>query len=287
MTKITLGSDPELHLFDHERGRIVSSIPVLKTDKHDPILLPGEVRLYADNVLSEIAHPPVFTSDEAVAKFRDIFSLVRDYLGRRYSLVAQAAHTYDAEEVSHPKAREAGCNPNFDCYREEENPKLEFTDGMRTGSFHVHLGHEKLVTMTDKANAAKLMDVYVGCASILFDKDPTALARRKYYGRAGEFRPTDYGVEWRVLGNFPLRTPEMTKLVFDLVMWATSHIDNGTMLDVLKMNGIQHDTQLAINTCDASLARHVLVNAGLPHTLMSRAEREYATPAMEIAWGIN
>jgi hypothetical protein len=201
--KITFGSDPELMLVDNQRGgKIVSSIPVLKKDKKDPIMLGNGVKLYADNVLAEIAHPPVNTSEEAVDKFRSIFAMVKEFLGSRHSLLAQSAHVYGLDELGPKKddnwAWATGCNPNLDAYAERENPKVNFNDGLRTGSFHIHLGHEKLKTMFEKADAVKLMDVYIGCASILFDRDNTSPLRRQYYGRAGEFRATPYGVEWRV-----------------------------------------------------------------------------------------
>ena len=148
-------------------------------------MLDGGIKLYYDNVLAEIAHPPVRSSEEAVEMFRSIFTRTKEHLGSRYSLHAQAAHEYDSEQLG-PRSEEnpawaIGCNPNLDAYLERENPKVEFSDGLRTGSFHIHLGHDSIPTMDDKANASKLLDIFVGAASVLFDKDPTAGSRRKYW----------------------------------------------------------------------------------------------------------
>lgn len=294
--KLTLGSDPEMHIFDNEKQKIVSSIPILKRDKHNPIQLAGGVKLYADNVLAEIAHPPVCSPDEGVSLFRTIFKSVREFLGSRYSLLAQAAHVYDKDELGLPTKDAAGeetnpawatgCNPNNDAYIERQNPRVDFRDGLRTGSFHIHVGHDKLVTMQDKAEAAKLLDIYVGCPSVIFDRDPTASSRRRYYGRAGEFRDTPYGVEYRTLGNYPLRTPEMTKLVFDLVCHACTHIEAGTVKDVLSIKNIQQSAQLAINGGDASIAKKVIDRSHTPASLIMRINQAYEVPSFEKAWGL-
>lgn len=286
MTKITIGSDPELHLQDNETGKIVSAIPILKKDKHNPIVLSGGTKLYYDNVLAEISHSPVANAEDGVKKFREIFSNVQKFLGPRYTLLPQAAHTYDKDQLKDKTCWETGCNPNLDAYAEMENPRVEFKDGLRTGSFHIHLGHPKLKTMYEKADAIKMMDVYLGCSSVIFDKDPTAGKRRKYYGRAGEFRPTDYGLEYRPLGNYPLRTPAMTKLVFDLVEYCAGHVERGTVKDVINIKGIQKVTQWAINDNDPKEAMKVLDKAALPHALLERVKQTYEVPAFREAWGL-
>lgn len=283
---ITLGSDPELHLKDNELGRIVSSIHVLKRDKNNPIIIGKDVRLYHDNVLAEIAHPPVGSSEEAVSLWRGIFTSVREHLGSRYDLVAQASHIYDADQLQDKAARETGCNPNFDAYAEAVNPKVDFTDGLRTGSFHIHVGHPKLETMYQKADAIKLLDIYLGCASIIFDKDPTAQMRRKYYGKAGEFRHTSYGAEYRVLGNYALSSPELTKLVFDIAAYALTHVTHGTVKDVLKLAN-PFDVQKAINTNQPRLAEEIMDKAGMPHALLQRVKQRYEIHSIWKAWGLN
>lgn len=47
-----------------------------------------------------------------------------------------------------------------------------------------------------------LLDLYIGIPSVLLDDSKQQVERRKVYGRAGEFRLTPYGIEYRVLSNF-------------------------------------------------------------------------------------
>jgi hypothetical protein len=80
--------------------------------------------------------------------------------------------------------------------------------------------------MKHKQEAVKLLDLMVGCPSVIFDRDETNKARRKLYGKCGEFRPTPYGLEWRVLGNYGLRSPKLVELIFDLVEHTLSTIED-------------------------------------------------------------
>jgi hypothetical protein len=62
-----------------------------------------------------------------------------------------------------------------------------------------------------------MLDLFLGSTSVLMDHDPTSLARKKLYGGAGNHRwcPA-YGVEYRTLSNFWLRSPSMVRLMYNL-----------------------------------------------------------------------
>lgn len=282
--EITLGADPELMLVRRDDRKIVSSIPVLKRNKNNPIDLGDGIRTYSDNVLVEAAFPPSRSIEGAVETMRKALVRIHEKLGKNYELLPQASHVYDGKELGKKgeknPAWEVGCSPNFDVYADAMNMPGDFSSGLRTGSFHIHIGNanyrnprcgDELMSVESKQDAIKIMDIFVGCASVLFDKDPTAPARRALYGKAGEYRPTDYGVEYRCLGNYGLRSPELTRLVFELAGYAMTHIRNGTAKDVLKsVDPIK--VQLAINDNDATLAESILYKAGLPAKLMERVK---------------
>ena len=65
-----------------------------------------------------------------------------------------------------------------------------------------------------------LLDIIVGNTSVLLDRNPLSAERRKVYGRAGEFRLTNYGVEYRVLSNFWLKSYTIFSLMFALARFA-------------------------------------------------------------------
>ncbi len=281
---LTLGSDPELHIFDTDEGRIVSSIPILKRDKTNPIELGDGIKAYHDNVLAEISFPPSSSADGVIKTLRESFLRTQEHIGPRYALLPRAYHTYEESELQAKQAKEVGCNPNFDVYNQVANQPANFVDGGRSGSFHIHIGHPKMIEMEDKEMAIKLLDVFLGCPSVIFDRDETAHQRRRLYGKAGEFRPTSYGVEYRVLGNYALRSPRLVEIVFDLVDKVVEMVEAGTGKDLLE--SLDCDTiRSAINDNDQAKARMVMLASGLSSKMISRIQEE-RMPAMQKEWSL-
>ncbi len=291
---ITLGADPECHILDIEAAKIVSAIPILQKDKHNPIILGNDVKLYADNCLCEFSFNPSKSVEEMLERIKDALTRIQNHLGERYMLLPIAGHFYSDEELMPSydiNPMEIGCDPSYDCYKICINNPSPFPDNMRTGSFHIHVGNqnwengdERLISFDSRHDAIKLMDLYVGLASVIFDKDETTVARRKIYGQAGSFRRPDYGIEYRPLSPGPLKSQEQTKLVLDLTVHAINHISQGTEHDILdKTDPIL--VQKAINTCDRNLAISIINTLDIPNNLMMAIMKDY--PAIDIRSGWN
>ena len=266
---MTIGSDPELMLFDRQQGRIVSSIPVLKKDKHNPIDLGDGAKMYADNVLVETSFPPSDSKSGFMKTIQSVIGKMSHHLGGRYELLPKTAHIYDPRELAEKRAIESGCNDNFAVYEQKKGPPPPFSNGLRTGSFHIHIGHEELLGSENKDKMIKVLDIFLGCASIVFDGDETSPMRRSLYGKAGEFRPTSYGVEYRVLGNFALRSPKTTELVVDLVEHSMEVMLSGKADKLLGLIP-PTDVQNAINSNMRGLSKAILLRAGVNKSLMAR-----------------
>jgi len=63
---------------------------------------------------------------------------------------------------------------------------------------HIHVGYANPTIETSLA-MIRYMDVYLGVPSTLIDPDTR---RRELYGKAGCFRLTEYGFEYRVLSGY-------------------------------------------------------------------------------------
>lgn len=290
--EITLGADPESMVQRIDDGKIVSAIPVIGTNKKKPIDLGDGIKFYADNVLAELAFPPSSTIDGFISTIGLAFNRAAGFLierGPGHRLLHRAAHIYGDDELGAkpeimegilPESWEIGCNPSWDAYARSEKFPIPFKDGLRTGSFHLHIGHPMLAggheKMPIKAVAVMLLDIFVGCASVIFDKDPHSKARRALYGRAGDFRSTPYGIEWRVLGNYALGNQNLVRLVWDAAFHAIEHVENGTAKDVL--SSVSSDmVQEAINESNKTLSEEVLRIARLPGSIHSFLNLDYRT----------
>lgn len=301
--KFTFGSDPELMLHDLHLNKIVNAIPVIKHDKHDPVKLGDGIEFYSDNVLTEVRFPASDDKVGFIGWLRKSFQKAQEFLGDRYALVPQASHVYDIDELGPkpkvmfgklPEPWEIGCNPSFDAYAEDVRVPAPFKDGLRSGSFHLHLGNAdfvkgegKLLDMPSKVQAIKLLDSLVGVPSILINQDETSLARRMLYGKAGEFRPTPYGIEWRVLDNYALRSPQLVELIFDLVQHALVVIDQDAEREVLDTTDLRL-VRSAIDTNNKVLADMAMRRSGLSNALMKRVnDMAKYEPDFEKEWALS
>ncbi len=281
---ITVGSDPEFVIY--KEGHPASAIEVTEATKQKPADLGGGVVCYADNALLEARFDPV-SADGIVFKVGDMLRRLHSYvksLDPGLALVSRAAVKYAPERLKHELNWVAGCNANYDAYRECPNKATTFEDTTRTGSFHIHIGNKNfknaketdpLMSLKSKIEAIKMLDLYLGLPSVLFDRDDTSILRRTLYGKAGEFRPTEYGIEYRVLGPYVANSPRLIRLAFDLVEHTMHLIGEGEAEKCLKLLP-QPKVIEAINTVNKKMAETMVEKLNLPISL--RNEITYSHP---------
>jgi len=288
LLKFEAGTDPECMILDVEQNKIVSSIPILKRDKHKPIDLKDGFKCFCDNVLIECSVPPAKNKKEFIKNLRTVFTRMQETLGDKYKLMPKASHVYDKQDLEpsyNIDPMEIGCHPSINVYAMEQKLPPAFNGGLRTGSFHLHFGHKLFKDFQTRLNTIKLLDIYVGLSSIIFDKDESSAARRQLYGEAGQFREQKWGLEYRVLSPYALKTPKLVDLVYDLADYSFNHVRHGT--DKAFVNSFNADKiQKAINTCDVELARKLLSQVGMPKELMERVEENYGELDMHKQWAI-
>ena len=95
----------------------------------------------------------------------------------------------------------------------------------------------------------KHFDVYLGLMSLFFDTDRK---RRSLYGKAGCYRLTSYGVEYRTLSSKMAESPQLIGLVYDGVLAATQSME--MRLPLLP----EENVISAINNSDVNAAKYLL-----------------------------
>lgn len=113
---------------------------------------------------------------------------------------------------------------------------------------HIHVGYE-YPNVESSLYIVKYLDAILGCASILIDPDEE---RRKLYGKAGCFRLTKYGVEYRVLSGYFISSREVISDTYDLMKAGLSAYNNSM---VLPPNEVIVDI---INNNNKKLAKYIL-----------------------------
>lgn len=103
-----------------------------------------------------------------------------------------------------------------------------------------------------------VLDIVVGNTCVLIDRDPSNIERRKVYGKAGEHRIKEYGIEYRVLSNFWLRSYQLVSFVTGLCRFTSHLVEQSTEdNDYVKalFDSVKRDDVIkAINMNDFDLA---------------------------------
>ena len=217
-----VGSDPELFVYSLKEHRIHPVLDLVGGTKQAPRPLSKDgFFVQEDNVLAEFNIPPAKTRDGFVSAIKTGKGLVRDELRTKgFVPVITTSHRFKEEQLTDPRAMLFGCTPDYNAWLglEVENPSPSPEDDplLRSAGGHVILGYNNPSRETNVA-FIKLCDALLGVPSVLLDPDTE---RRKLYGKAGAFRHKPYGVEYRTLSSFWLKTDVLTGWVWDQVMEA-------------------------------------------------------------------
>lgn len=211
MANVTIGSDPELFLRDTRTGLTMPACGLFGGTKGAAIPL-GDLGegfgLQEDNVMLEFNIPPTedaeYFANHIHAGVREIERLVRTKL-QHAELETHCSRLLPDDLLRHPGAGVFGCSADYDAYRQgctwepvdrrllrDENGEWRFSGG------HVHIGLIDKGKLPDFV-VAQFADLWLGLPYVGADAQGK---RRELYGKAGRYRPTDYGIEYRTLSNF-------------------------------------------------------------------------------------
>jgi hypothetical protein len=228
----TIGADPELFLMNKD-GKLISSIGKVGGSKRQPRSIGQGCSVQEDNVAVEFNIAPADTLE----KFQESINYSLEYLTKYAAeqglfLSITASQRFPEDQLKHLRAKIFGCEPDFNAWTGQQNPRPTAADvTLRSCGGHVHIGSE-----LDKIQLVRWCDVTLGLVSVMEDKD---LDRRQLYGKAGAFRPKDYGVEYRTLSNYWIQTSEGIKQVYHRVEEAIERVNLGWVLDDKEGEAIQ------------------------------------------------
>jgi hypothetical protein len=266
MNPYTIGCDPEF--FGMKAGQFVAMIPFVDGTKDEPAPLPNGGFVMRDNVAVEFGIPPARTVSQWVENINITLADMKEYLPDDIELVAVPSAHFPRKELNHDEAKEFGCDPDFNAWSGEKNKPPEgcSTSTFRSCGGHIHVGYVQgsgndfLLDDYGKLRVIRTMDCFHGMFSTILDNSPEAIARRKLYGKAGCFRPTDYGVEYRTLSNFWCQTDNLKRLMYYLTDDVLTVVRETDDEYVIELCGGPDRVQDVINSGDVKRAK---INVGL------------------------
>jgi hypothetical protein len=218
----SIGCDPEFFLKKNQK--YISAIGMIGGTKEQPRPLARKgCAVQEDNVSVEFNIPAC----DDIISFKDNIKYVLDTMKRRlrgFEFSTESAVYFEQDQLQHPKALEFGCEPDFNAWTKGINPRPCATDAtLRSAGGHVHVG-----TKEDPIEVIRAMDLFLGVPSTKLD---TGTLRRQLYGKAGAFRPKDYGCEYRTLSNFWIFSEELIDWVYQQTQRAIEFVEEGSVID--------------------------------------------------------
>jgi hypothetical protein len=254
-----VGCDPEVFGKDIN-GKPVSLIGLIGGTKERPRRASvGWVQ--EDNVTAEFNIKPCTTATQFVDANKKMLEYISNVLKEKNLSIDISPHAvFDKTELAHPKALEIGCDPDYNVYTMRQNiseTAVSLGD-TRTASGHVHISWP-YPDKDIKARACAVMyaDVYIGIPMVLIDP---YLIRRNTYGKAGNFRPKPYGIEYRTPSNAWLRHEKYMKYIFEQAMTVAKlvyRLDTNFCIDPI--------IPKIINTADVDLAAKIMAKYNIPN----------------------
>lgn len=224
----TIGADPEVFLQDMV-GNPVSSIGKIGGTKYNPLFIRDGIYLQEDNVTVEYNIPPCNTAAEFIKHNTTALEIIKEKAkALNLKINIAAAVKMPMKELKDPRSWVFGCEPDFNVWEMEYNPKPVVSNWRAAGG-HIHIGFDG--TNIQKVNITKYLDTTLGAILSFLDTDTQ---RKKMYGTAGSIRFKPYGLEYRTPSNYWLTHPFLMRLAFDLAAYSVQQIDGNIAAEKTK-----------------------------------------------------
>lgn len=232
--EIKVGCDPEV--FVRARNKFICADGLVHGTKRAPQKIIGGM-VQIDGMALEFGIDPVKTENGFVRRVSNVVNRVKRMIPEDLEMCPNVpCVTFDEDvfEAAPRHSKELGCDPDYDAYTGEFNPRPDGDVKFRTTSGHIHVGWTKGMDPLEPTHfmacrmLAISMDYWLGVPSVgYWDVTPEAIKRRKLYGRAGAFRPKPYGMEYRTLSSRWLMHGDLMRFVYRQTIKAVEDLLEG------------------------------------------------------------
>ena len=276
----SMGGDPEFFIAN-KVGKVLNADAFLP-GKEKPILVNSrsndKSKLFFDGIQAEMAVAFNSCREYFADNIRYCWQETMKKIPANHKIVLKPAAKIQREiiERADPEARRFGCAPDFNAYTRSTNtPEMDASrHPFRYAGGHIHIGlsdigyREKAdpyvkICSTEEGHlrVIKLFDLLVTIPTLLLDNGPGAIRRRSKYGKAGCFRPTPYGIEYRTPSCWWLRSPMTVSIIHGLarLAWTITALDQ----DKAFLKAVKTDEQTVrgcIDESDAKTAKEIWEN---------------------------
>jgi hypothetical protein len=285
----TIGADPEMFLT--KDGVYVAVQPYVDGTKDKPQPLPMGGNAQRDNVAIEFGVKPAASKLSFIQNIGDTLIDLQNLLPEGVELDVVPSANFPRKELKHKECTLFGCDADYNAWTLQINepPKDAAKGTFRSCGGHVHLGYvpkskyDFLKDPDSKPIVIQVLDCTLGYASTVLDNSKAAVERRILYGKAGCYRPTEYGVEYRTLSNYWIKSPDLVNMVYSMCADSLKVIANLEHRDLIMGLGGPAEIQRVINEGDSEAAQASLIEVVVE--FLSRETWESFMNAFELLSG--
>ena len=275
-----MGCDPEF--FFKSKGRVIGSEKLINSETGFTPKITGNhgahtaaagtvSKVIVDGVQAELNPRPntcrANLANEIGAIFRGLHKTMEESGQGHIKMDFSQTVNISKTELSKldEKNQKFGCSPSLNSYK-DTGAKLAEVDPTqfrgRSAGGHIHIGSKnysglEAAIKSNPDRVVEFLDILCGNTCVLIDRDAGNRARRKLYGRAGEYRLPSHGIEYRTLSNFWLTAYPLMSLAFGMARFAVdmaSSKDADKFYNLLTSKVSMEDVRKAINTNNFKLA---------------------------------
>lgn len=217
MTTFTVGIEREMPVYVNNTA-VPAQLLIPQYTKENPFHVNGGT-MHHDCSLLEFTTPPCDSPGSlrssynlqkeyvrgTLLKTSDVYRRGADVVGeavRSITLAESTAATFSQVEfMNQPENRELGCSPSRNAYGSRPIRPEGYADTKRFGGTHLNISTPDTTSAEDRS-LVMAVDIAFAMPHMITCNDPDdEQLRRELYGRAGEYRRKDFGIEFRVLSS--------------------------------------------------------------------------------------
>jgi Phage phiEco32-like COOH.NH2 ligase-type 2 len=203
-----------------------------------------------DNVALEFNFPPGNSQSSLANTVYTAFNCLTNCVhSKGLSISRYSSAIFSDEELESEAAKTFGCEPDFNAWTVEVNPKpICDNPNLRTAGGHIHVSWKPSKSEEEDFNKGimlmRALDLTAGLISIA--EDPRGITRRELYGRAGAYRQVSQAhFEYRVLSNYWIFGPAHIQNIWQRVVAATRLLATEQRFKLV--NSLGPDVQFFLN----------------------------------------
>ncbi len=253
--KVLVGADPEIFVIGN--NGFTSAHGLVEGTKDKPFKV-NKGAIQVDGMALEFNIDPADCKADFIGNVNEVMRqlVLRIPKSLRLEVVSTADFSREYLNSLPSIATELGCSPDFNAYAGGlANPTPDDSVNFRTAAGHLHFGWSEGISQDeyhkdDCVAIVQLADLLLGVPSVLLDSDSR---RRSLYGQAGAYRPKPYGLEYRTLSNFWLKSDALKGWAYD-----NSQLVFDKLTDIELTQELKNKIQVCIDMSEMSIAKELI-----------------------------